>query len=200
MKHTFLTTATLPLLSMLLLSATDASAADEILRLEFNDGTVQTFNVEDIHEMTFGSESTAAGFTGDFTGINTCVVGNMFTYTSGDSTYNIQEEADGTLTVNVPEFSLAGTVMGDLTLGAYTVKGLTFDETAGTWGKNYGDDGLTMTFKAMQNGTATMDNVYPFKTGSEITLAKSETGITITNKFQIGNMPFELVVTFDGTK
>lgn len=193
-------TTILPL-GIALLTAISSTAQTETLRIELNDGTIQSIPVTDIKEMTFGQEETdpTEMFTGEFSGVNTVVVGGMFTY-KADITYDIRKAENGTLTVNIPEYSLAGTVMGDLTLGAYSIEGLEFDEETDSFSRDYSNDGLSMHFTAVQNGTTNMDKDYSFNPGSQITVEKAETGIKVTNRFKMGAMPFEIVATFEGSK
>lgn len=190
------------LASLSFLLSLTAAAQTEVLRIELNDGTVQTVPVGDIREMTFATEEAdlTEGYIGQFHGTNSVVVGGMFTYTA-DITYDIVKGADGTLTVNVPTYSLANTVMGDLTLGAYTISGLTYDEAKGGFYHDYGSDGLQMHFTAVKDGTTSMDKDYGFNPGSEITVTKAaDGGIKVVNKFKMGAMPFESIATFGGTK
>lgn len=146
------------------------------------------------------AENPAAALAGRFTGTNTVVVGGQFTYSASDVTFEIISADDNTLTVNIPEYVLTNTVMGDLTLGAHTIAGLAYDETKGAYFRDYGNDGLSMHFKAEQGGNVTMNKDYNFNPGSEITVEKTAAGIKITNKFKMGAMPFGLVATFEGTK
>lgn len=193
-------TTILPL-GIVLLTAISSAAQTETLRIELNDGTIQSIPVTDIKEMTFGQEEAdpTEMFTGEFSGVNTVVVGGMFTY-KADITYDIRKAENGTLTVNIPEYSLAGTVMGDLTLGAYSIEGLEFDEETDSFSRDYSNDGLSMHFTAVQNGTTNMDKDYSFNPGSQITVEKAEAGIKVTNRFKMGAMPFEIVATFEGSK
>lgn len=193
-------TTILPL-GIVLLTAISSAAQTETLRIELNDGTIQSIPVTDIKEMTFSQEETdpTEVFTGEFSGVNTVVVGGMFTY-KADITYDIRKAENGTLTVNIPEYSLAGTVMGDLTLGAYSIEGLEFDEETDSFSRDYSNDGLSMHFTAVQNGTTNMDKDYSFNPGSQITVEKAEAGIKVTNRFKMGAMPFEIVATFEGSK
>lgn len=193
-------TTILPL-GIALLTAISSAAQTETLRIELNDGTIQSIPVTDIKEMTFGQEEAdpTEMFTGEFSGVNTVVVGGMFTY-KADITYDIRKAENGTLTVNIPEYSLAGTVMGDLTLGAYSIEGLEYDEETDSFSRDYSNDGLSMHFTAVQNGTTNMDKDYSFNPGSQITVEKAEAGIKVTNRFKMGAMPFEIVATFEGSK
>ena len=64
----------------------------------------------------------------------TVTVGGQFTYNNDNVTYELRRYKVGEtdkLDVAVPSYTLANTIMGDLTLGSYTVKGLVYDEEQG---------------------------------------------------------------------
>lgn len=182
-------------------TATIANAQTEVLKIELNDGTTQTFAVENVKEMTFAveGESPAEEIAGAYTGTNTVVVGGQFTYTT-DLTATISANADGTVNFTWPQYNLTGTVMGDLTLGTVTIPNIPYDEAKGGFYLDYSDLGLTQHFTAMQNGTATMDKDYVLGTTSTILIEKSDTGIKVTNPFKLGAMPLPISATFEGTK
>lgn len=135
----------------------------------------------------------------------TVVVGGAYPYTNESVTYRIRqykEEGETLLDVEIPQFSLSGTVMGDLTLGTYTVKGLRYDNERGGFFRDYRYDNLSFYFKAMQNGVVIMDKEYPFNTEKDnnILVKLSGTDVAeIVNTFQMGAMPFGIVSTFGGT-
>lgn len=130
-------------------------------------------------------------------------VGGMFTYNNESVTYNVRKYMDEgveKLDVEVPQYQLDGTVMGDLTLGSYAIKGLTYDEEKGGFYRDYKDDGLTFHFTAKQNGTTSMDGDYAFNSEKDnnILVKYSENNIvSIVNTFQMGAMPFGIVTTFN---
>ena len=143
----------------------------------------------------------ASWYTGTFVGDNTVTVGGQYSYTAVDQNYVLTEAKDGTVTVSIPEYSLSGTIMGDLTVGAITVSGLQYDAATGTYTKDYGSDGLTIHFKAVAGGQTSMDADYPINAGSTLTVAKDgENRIKVTNSFRLGKMPFPLVAVFTGAK
>lgn len=193
MKKTILATAAAAFLAL------SASAQSDVLNIRLSDGSIQKFKVDDIAEMTFSTEedNPAAAYIGSFSGTNTVVVGGQFTYTA-DITYTITQGADGTLDISIPTYQLENTVMGNLTLGSYEVKGLAFDEAKNAYYRDYADDGLSMHFKA--EGSMAMDNDYEFKPTSEISVELTEDGIKVVNSFKMGSMPFPIVATFNGTK
>lgn len=133
----------------------------------------------------------------------TVSVGGMFTYNNESVTYNVRKYMDEgveKLDVEVPQYQLDGTVMGDLTLGSYTIKGLTYNEEKGGFYRDYKDDGLTFHFVAKQNGVATMDNDYSFNSEKDNNILVTYSGnniVSIVNTFQMGAMPFGIVTTFN---
>lgn len=132
-------------------------------------------------------------------------VGGMYTYNNDNVTYNVRKYVDGDvekLDVEVPEYTLDGTIMGDLTLGSYVIKGLVYDESKGGFWRDYKDDGLTFHFKAVSGGQTTMDNDYAFNSSKDNNILVAYTGnnvSSIVNTFQMGAMPFSIVSTFGGT-
>ena len=92
-------------------------------------------------------------------------VGGAFNYTNNNVTYNVRKYMDGNVQkvdVEISTYTLDNTVMGNLTLGTYTVKGLTYDEEKGGFFRDYKDDGLTFHFSAETGGKKTMDGDYSF--------------------------------------
>lgn len=132
-------------------------------------------------------------------------VGGMYTYTNDNVTYNVRKYVDGDvekLDVEVPEYTLDGTIMGDLTLGSYVIKGLVYDESRGGFWRDYKDDGLSFHFKAVSGGQTTMDNDYTFNSSKDNNILVAYEGnnvSSIVNTFQMGAMPFSIVSTFGGT-
>ena len=177
--------------------ALTASAQTEVLKIELTDGTTQTIEVAKIKEMTFGTEQ--APIAGTYTGVNSVTVGGQFTYTATISPV-IAENADGTINLTWPEFSLPGTIMGDLTLGSYTIPNIPYDGAKGAYYLDYSDKGIKMHLKTVSNGATTMDQDYVLGTGSTVTIERSSTGIKITNPIKPGAMPFPIVAKFEGTK
>lgn len=110
------------------------------------------------------------------------------TYTDGDATK---------VDVQVPAYTLENTPMGNISVGGYTVQGLTWDETLEAYNKDYSNDGLSLYFS---NGS-TLTGDYPLnKAGQKITVKFSGTSVSsLVNTFQPGNMPFVIISTFPGT-
>lgn len=130
-------------------------------------------------------------------------VGGKFPYANEGVTYNVRKYMDGDVQkvdVEVPTYTLDNTVMGNLTLGTYTVKGLTYDEEKGGFYRDYKNDGLNFHFTAEQNGNKTMDGDYEFNAQKDNNILVKYDGSKITdivNTFQMGAMPFGIVSSFN---
>lgn len=129
-------------------------------------------------------------------------VGGMYTYSNGGVTYNVRKYMDGDVQkvdVEIPTYGLDNTVMGNLTLGTYTVKGLTYDEEKGGFYRDYKDDGLSFYFMAENKGNKTMDDEYTFNSEKDNNILVKYDGNRVTdivNTFQMGSMPFSIVSSF----
>lgn len=134
----------------------------------------------------------------------TVTVGGQFTYNNDNVTYELRRYKDDEtdkLDVTVPSYTLANTIMGDLTLGSYTVKGLVYDEAQGGYYRDYKNDGLKFHFTAVQGGKTTMDKDYDFATDKDNNILVKYEGnnvSSIVNTFQVGTMPFGIVSVFSG--
>ena len=134
----------------------------------------------------------------------TVTVGGQFTYNNDNVTYELRRYKDGEtdkLDVTVPYYTLANTIMGNLTLGSYTVKGLVYDEAQGGYYRDYKNDGLKFHFTAVQGGKTTMDKDYDFATDKDNNILVKYEGnnvSSIVNTFQVGTMPFGIVSVFSG--
>ena len=132
-------------------------------------------------------------------------VGGKFPYANEGVTYNVRKYMDGDVQkvdVEVPTYTLDNTVMGNLTLGTYTVKGLTYDEAKGGFYRDYKEDGLSFHFIAEQNGNKTMDGDFEFNSAKDNNILVKYNGSKITdivNTFQMGSMPFSIVTSFNST-
>ncbi len=129
-------------------------------------------------------------------------VGGQYTYYNDNVTYNVRkykEDDLDLLDVEIPTYQLTGTIMGDLTLGTYTVKKLLYDEDKGGYYRDYRDDDIKFHFTAVQNGKTTMDNDYMFNVEKDNNLFVKYNGTQvadIVNTFQMGSMPFGIVSKF----
>lgn len=111
------------------------------------------------------------------------------TYTDGDATK---------VDVQVPSYTLEGIpMMGSISVGGYTVQGLTWDEAQGAYFKDYSNDGLSLYFS---NGSTLAGDYLLNKAGQKITVKFNGTSVSsLVNTFQPGNMPFVIISTFPGT-
>lgn len=121
-------------------------------------------------------------------------------YSAPDVTYVTRTYTDGDATkvdVQVPAYKLENTPMGNISVGSYTVQGLTWDETLGAYFKDYSNDGLSLEFS---NGSTITGNYPLSKPGQTMTVQFSGTSVSsLVNNFQPGNMPFGITTTFPGT-
>lgn len=130
-------------------------------------------------------------------------VGGMFPYTNKSVTYNVRKYMDGDVQkvdVEVPTYTLDNTLMGNLTLGTYTVKGLVYDEEKGGFYRDYKNDGLKFHFIAEKDGNKTMNGEYEFNAEKDNNILVKYDGSKITdivNTFQMGAMPFGIVSSFN---
>lgn len=130
-------------------------------------------------------------------------VGGMFPYANESVTYNVRKYMDGDVQkvdVEVPTYTLDNTLMGNLTLGTYTVKGLVYDEEKGGFYRDYKNDGLKFHFIAEKDGNKTMNGEYEFNTAKDNNILVKYNGSKITdivNTFQMGAMPFGIVSSFN---
>lgn len=138
-----------------------------------------------------------------FSGSVKVVVGGTYTYYNTSVAYKIRKYVKDnveTADVEVPEYTLTGTVMGDLTVGRYVVSGLTQDDEKGGLYRDYKNDGLKVHFTAERSdGTKSMDADYDFNSEKDnnilVTYSDGQLA-SVVNNFQIGAMPFPIVSTF----
>lgn len=129
-------------------------------------------------------------------------VGGEYTYSNDNVTYNLRKYKDDDLElldVQIPTYQLTGTLMGDLTLGTYTVQRLYYDEQKGGYYKDYRDDDLRFHFTAVKDGQTTMDGDYMFNVVKDNNILVKYNGsevADIVNTFQMGSMPFGIVSKF----
>ena len=130
-------------------------------------------------------------------------VGGAFNYTNKSVSYDVRKYMYGDVQkadVEISTYTLENTVMGNLTLGTYTVKGLTYDESKGGFYRDYKDDNLTFHFTAENGGNKTMDGDYSFNNTKDNNILVKYSGNNITdivNRFQMGAMPFAIESKFD---
>lgn len=133
----------------------------------------------------------AQEYSGTYNGTVTLNVAGQYSY-EADISCVITSGANETITVSFPEYSLADTVMGDITLGSITISNLVYEESKGNFCRNYGGEGITETMNGIP---------YPLNDPSSITVAKDkDVNLTIENLFTLGKMPMPLTATFKGRK
>lgn len=140
---------------------------------------------------------------GTWKGTNNVNVGGTYDYSAENVRQSVTANADGTVSLTVPAYSLSGTVMGDITLGSYTIADIPWNEEKGAFYKEYADGSLKVHFKAVKEGTTTLDSDYLFNdkaTTTYVLIKRTEAGVTIENNFSLGNMPFPITAVMDGTK
>lgn len=151
----------------------------------------------------YGTATEAVRLAGSYTGTDSVNVGGSFPYTSAEKvTYQVTSNADGTINLIVPQVKYNGTVMGDLTLGTYTIGNIAYDAETKTFTKAYKDDNIKFHFTAANNGQTTMDKEYTFdKDVCKVTVSMNDKGqLVVSNTFQMGAMPFTIFGAFTGTK
>lgn len=141
----------------------------------------------------------------DVTSAITVSVGGTYNYENVGVTYQVRKYMDGDVEkvdVEIPTYQLENTVMGNLTLGSYIVKGLTFDEEKGGYYRDYKNDGLKFHFTAVSNGNTSMDADYEFNASKDNNILVKYEGskiVAIDNHFQMGAMPFPISSSFKTT-
>ena len=137
-----------------------------------------------------------------FVGDNKVLVGGTYEY-HATILYQILKNNDNTIDVIVPEYELKGTVMGDLTIGKYTITNIPYDPTKGSYYKEYADGTMSIHIKIVSGSTIVKDDDYIFNnntTTTSIEVKTDGTNATITNNYSIGNMPFPIETTLTGKK
>ena len=100
--------------------------------------------------------------------------------------------------VTVPTYTLDNTVMGNMTLGTYTIKGLTYDEAKGGFYRDYKNDGLKF-HVVCEGGSMNMNNDYSFNAEKDNNILVKYEGSKVSdiiNRFQMGAMPFYISTNF----
>lgn len=183
--------------------ATSVMAQIPVMHIELNDGSVQTFKIADIREMTFDEEeepTLAEKIAGEYTGANTMAVGSLATYTVQIKPV-ITANEDGTINFTYPQYEVPETLMGNLTLGTLTISDIPYVESENAFYLDYSDAALQQHFTCVTpQGTTSMDSDYVLGAGSTIRIEITDGGIKVTNPFKLGAMPFPLTATFEGSK
>ena len=149
----------------------------------------------------YAEASAASKVAGNYIGTTALKVGDSFgPFTSATVGYKITANEDGTINVTASEENYTGvTMMGNLTLGTYTVKNLAYDKESNSFVRDYSNDGLKVHFKAV--GGMPIDNEYSFKATSNMVVTVDESGtLTIKNNYSLTRMPFPISATYTGKK
>ena len=131
-----------------------------------------------------------------YTGTENIVVGGTYSYTCDDAKYQLTF-ADETLNVTIEGKSVAGTVMGDLTLGTMVIDQLTYDAAKGGYYRDYAGSDVSMTLVAVSNGATVIDGTYYFDKLGNILVTANGTGYHIVHNMQPGAMPFPIAFIAD---
>ena len=150
----------------------------------------------------YAEASAASKVAGNYTGTTSLTVGGVFgPFTSATVEYKVTANEDGSINVTASEEKYTGvTVVGNLTLGTYTVKNLAYDKATNSFSRDYSEDGIKVHFKS-NGGSMNKDENYEFGKTSKMTVTFAENGtLTITNNYKIGAMPFPISATYTGKK
>lgn len=150
----------------------------------------------------YAKASAASKVAGTYTGTTSLKISLMpGSYTSPTVEYKVTANEDGSINVTASEEKYTGVPMvGNLTLGTYTVKNLAYDKATNSFSRDYSEDGIKVHFKAT-GGMMERDEDYAFGKTSKMTVTLAEDGtLTITNNYQIGRMPSPISATYTGKK
>lgn len=111
-------------------------------------------------------------------------VGTMASYKAENLTYVLKASGNNTIDLMVPQETYTNTVMGDLTLGSYTIKGLEYDAAKKSYIKDYSKDGLEVTFKCQKDGVTTINKPYKFKSGNIVVTLNGKGGVVVQNDYK----------------
>jgi hypothetical protein len=132
-----------------------------------------------------------------YTGNNTVTVDKE--YPPVTITCKVTQRENGTLEVEMPEYQLLNTTIGDLTIGAVTIKNIAYDAERGSYYRPFGKDKLQMHYKS-EGGRAPMEGDYTFNEDSNIDVKLIENGskgATIVMTYSFGKMPFKVISKFE---
>ncbi len=117
-------------------------------------------------------------------------------YSCPNVIYTITKNNDGTIDLVLPEFTLEKTTIGTISVGSYTVKNISFNNTEKKYFRDYTSDGLSMHL-TVSGAIMNIDGDYAIEKTGNISVTISNDGqATIVNNFQPGKMPFLITSTF----
>ena len=150
----------------------------------------------------YAEASAASKVAGNYTGTTSLKVGGVLgPFTSATVGYKVTANEDGSINVTASEEKYTGvTMVGNLTLGTYTVKNLAYDKATNSFSRDYSEDGIKVFFKSDNIGKKEGED-YAFGKTSKMTVTLAEDGtLTITNNYKVGRMPFPISATYTGKK
>lgn len=145
-----------------------------------------------------GAAPKATTLLGSYPGKNSFNLGAFGTFNNINTTVSLMMDENGKYNIKVSSQQILGTIMGDLTVGEYTIKDLTFDEATNTFSKDYSKDGVKMHLKAVNGGKETMNGDYEHHNATIKAVFGTDGSLTVENNYQAGRMPFPLKGTFTG--
>lgn len=153
---------------------------------------------------TYGAAPTAKKIAGTYNGTNFVNVGGVYDYTAESVRQTITANSDGSINLTISSYDIPGTVMGDITIGSYSISNIAYSEDKGGFYKEYADGVTSVHFKAVNaQGTTTFDNDYLFNNNSatsSILIKQTGNVVSFDNTFSIGSMPFPITTTMNGVK
>ena len=91
-------------------------------------------------------------------------------------------------------------MVGNLTIGTYTVKNLAYDKETNSFSRDYSSDDLKVYLKS-EGGMMSLDKNYAFESPSKIIVKLDENGtLIITNSYKLAHMPLSISATYTGKK
>ena len=166
------------------------------------DGSKVVYQANEVKDVQFVPATLADTYTGSYKGFDNVNV--MVSYTSSEEVvYKVTANEDGTINLIVPEVTYKKTVMGNLTLGTYTIKNISYDKSKKAFVKAYKDDNVKFHFiKKNDDGSIISDQEYTFDSEKcKVVISKEADGkLKVENTYQLGRMPFPISGSFKGTK
>lgn len=166
------------------------------------DGSQVTYQADEVKDIQFAPLTLADTYAGSYKGFDNVNV--MVSYKSSEEVvYKVTANGDGTINLIVPEVTYKKTMMGNLTLGTYTIKNIPYDENKKAFVKAYKDDNIKFHFiKKKDDGSVISDQEYTFDSKKcKVVISKEADGkLKVENTYQLGKMPFPISGSFMGTK
>lgn len=117
-------------------------------------------------------------------------------YPPVEITCKVTKRENGTLEVVMPEYQLLNTTIGNLTIGAVTIKNIAYNADKGSYYRVFGKDNLQMHFKS-EGGHSGMEGDYTFNEDSDIEVKLADNGVIIVLHYSFGRMPFQITSKFE---